>query len=67
MEECRRGGLRVVVSRDPVGSCTIETSTDLVHWTLLYTLDAAELGSEIGCPHSVGEASRFFRVRLQTP
>jgi len=67
LEECLSGGLRVVVSRDPIGSCTIETSTDLVHWTLLHTLDAADIGSEIGCPHAVGEPSRFFRVRLQSP
>jgi hypothetical protein len=67
IEECRRGGLRVVVSRVPMGSCAIETSTDLVHWSLLYTLDAAEIGTEIGCSHSVGEPARFFRVSPQAP
>jgi hypothetical protein len=67
LEECQRGGLQVVVSCDPIGSCTIETSTDLVHWTLLHTLDASQIGSEIACPHSVGEPSRFFRVGPQTP
>jgi len=67
LEECQRSGLGVVVSRDPIGSCTIETSTDLVHWTWLRTLDASDLGTEIACPHSVGEPSRFFRVRPQTP
>jgi len=66
-EECKRDGLRVVISRDPIGSCTIETSTDLVHWTLFRTLDGADIGSEIGCSQSANEPSRFFRVRMETP
>jgi len=67
IEECQRDGLRVVVSCYPIEGCTIETSTDLVHWTVVLTLDAADMGAEIACPHSVGEPSRFFRARLQTP
>ena len=66
-EECKRDGLRVVISRDPIGSCTIETSTDLVHWTLFRALDGADLGTEIGCSQSPNEPSRFFRVRMETP
>jgi hypothetical protein len=67
LEECHRDGVQFVISGDAVGNCVIESSTDLLHWTSVQTLNAADMGNEVACPHSSGEPSRFFRVREDAP
>jgi hypothetical protein len=66
-EEFHRDGLQFVVSGDAAGNCVVETSTDLMHWTPLQTLNAVDMGNEAACPPPSSERSRFFRVRTELP
>jgi hypothetical protein len=66
-EERRTGGLPFVISGDAPGGSIIETSTDLIHWTSLQILPAAEAGDEWVGPPAPEDSSRFVRVRVVMP
>jgi hypothetical protein len=63
-EECSRDGFQFILSGDASGGCAIESSTDLVHWTLVESEQVAVTGEEIVCPVTDDVRARFYRVRL---
>jgi len=64
-EECRRDGIRLVLSGAPDGPCRIEKSTDLIDWISVETGEAIVSGEEILFPTEIGVPAQFYRVRVR--
>jgi len=63
-EERLLDGFQFILSGDALGGCVIESSTDLVHWTLVDTQQVAVTGEEGACSARDASRARFYRVRL---
>jgi hypothetical protein len=63
-EECLHDGFQFILSGDATSGCVIESSTDLVHWTLVGTQQVAVTGEEVACSARDDFQARFYRVRL---
>ncbi|HKX60709.1 MAG TPA: thrombospondin type 3 repeat-containing protein, partial [Verrucomicrobiae bacterium] len=63
-EECRKEGFQIVLSGDAPDGCTLETSTDLIHWRSVSDEPVMITGWEIVCPSRDNSSTQFYRVRL---
>ena len=56
-----------VINGGATGIYILETSTDLVHWMEVQTMDGSELGQVMTSPVSRQDPCRFYRVRAIMP
>jgi hypothetical protein len=62
--EIQQHGREFLATGDLTGGCVLESSADLLHWTVVATNRTAGTECRIADPEGQGAPARFYRVRL---